>query len=269
MNAEQKQNQHREDGRLLDTLRTQQCELNTITRSTSSCSWESDFTRCVASIQGPREIQSNKENGEMLVIDAYYRDGGLSSSSSGNNNSNSNSNRSMEYFIKQLCQSVLDLRKNPSLGMTVSVQTLNDDGSLLSAIINSIGMALVESGVETKGLMCGATCAIRKEDGKMVLDPTKQEENESRATMTCAFLINPKTVDKTIVLAMKTKGKMTETEVFDGLALCRDAATSVMEYFQATMRAEDEKDAALNPFSPSNLNAWKEAFEGVAATTTE
>ena len=54
-----------------------------------------------------------------------------------------------------------------------------------------------------------------EEDGKLslVLDPTREEETQAKASMTCAFLINEETEDKTILLGTKMRGKMTEMEV--------------------------------------------------------
>ena len=75
----------------------------------------------------------------------------------------------------------------------------------------------------------------------LALDPTREEEMKAKATMTCAFLINEETEDKTILLGTKMRGKMTETEVFECVALCRDAATSVCTYFDRVLTLRERE----------------------------
>ena len=169
----------REDGRLLDTLREQTSVLNTITRSTSSCEWHSDETKVVCSIQGPRELQfsslsQSKEDGERLVVESYCKllpskndDEDDGSSFDDPLKEEKEKERTTEQFVKSCAKAAIELEKNASFGLVVSVQELKNDGSFLSCALNAVGLALILSGVETKGWMCSSTaCLMEISSGK-------------------------------------------------------------------------------------------------------
>lgn len=285
----------REDGRLLDTLREQRSVLNTITRSTSSCEWHSDETKALASIQGPRELQfsslaQSKEDGERLVVECYCKllppDSRFATSSSCREDGGGEfdamkeereKEKTMEQFVKSCAMAAIELEKNASFGLIVSVQELKNDGSFLSCALNAVGLALILSGVETKGWMCSSTaCLMEMSDGKgegetptfaLALDPTREEEMKAKATMTCAFLINEETEDKTILLGTKMRGKMTETEVFECVALCRDAATSVCTYFDRVLTLREREFEERYRITDEKVEKWKKMMESIAEET--
>ena len=270
----------REDGRLLDTLRTQHCVLNTITRSNASCEWHSDETKVLAGIQGPRELHlsslsQNKEDGERLVVECYCKLVPDSSSTNGFDDrlkEEKETEITMERFIKSCAKAAIELEKNASLGVIVSIQELNNDGSFLSSALNACGLALILSGIEMKGWMCSATACLMKtgeEDGKLslVLDPTREEETQAKASMTCAFLINEETEDKTILLGTKMRGKMTEMEVFECVALCRDAATSVCKYFDQVLTLREREFEERYRLTDEKMQMFKKMMESIAEKT--
>jgi ribonuclease PH len=271
----------REDGRLLDTLREQTSVLNTITRSTSSCEWHSDETKVVCSIQGPRELQfsslsQSKEDGERLVVESYCKllpskndDEDDGSSFDDPLKEEKEKERTTEQFVKSCAKAAIELEKNASFGLIVSVQELKNDGSFLSCALNAVGLALILSGVETKGWMCSSTACLMKVDDEkeeyaLVLDPTREEEAKAKATITCAFLINEETEDKTILLGTKMRGKMTETEVFECVALCRDAATSVCTYFDRVLTLREREFEERYQITDKNVEKWKKMMMEMA-----
>lgn len=280
----------REDGRLLDTLREQRSVLNTITRSTSSCEWHSDETKALASIQGPRELQfsslaQSKEDGERLVVECYCKllppDSRFATSSSCREDGGGEfdamkeereKEKTMEQFVKSCAMAAIELEKNASFGLIVSVQELKNDGSFLSSALNAVGLALILSGIETKGWMCSSTACLMKVDDEkeeyaLALDPTREEEAKAKATITCAFLINEETEDKTILLGTKMRGKMTETEVFECVALCRDAATSVCTYFDRVLTLREREFEERYQVTDKNVEKWKKMMMEMAKET--
>ena len=60
----------------------------------------------------------------------------------------------MERLIKSCAKAAIELEKNASLGVIVSIQELKNDGSFLSSALNARGLALILSGIEMKGWMC-------------------------------------------------------------------------------------------------------------------
>ena len=182
-----------------------------------------------------------------------------------------------EQFVKSCAKAAIELEKNASFGLIVSVQELKNDGSFLSCALNAVGLALILSGVETKGWMCSSTaCLMEMSDGKgegetptiaLALDPTREEEMKAKATMTCAFLINEETEDKTILLGTKMRGKMTETEVFECVALCRDAATSVCTYFDRVLTLREREFEERYRITDEKVEKWKTMMESIAEET--
>ena len=70
--------------------------------------------------------------------------------------------RTTEQFVKSCAKAAIELEKNASFGLIVSVQELKNDGSFLSCALNAVGLALILSGVETKGWMCSSTACLMK-----------------------------------------------------------------------------------------------------------
>jgi hypothetical protein len=90
---------------------------------------------------------------------------------------------------------------------------------------------------------------------------------KAKATMTCAFLINEETEDKTILLGTKMRGKMTETEVFECVALCRDAATSVCTYFDRVLTLREREFEERYRITDEKVEKWKKMMESIAEET--
>ena len=65
----------------------------------------------------------------------------------------------------------------------VSLQVVNDDGSLLAASVNAAVSALVDAGVPMRGQAAAIACAVSA-DGLIMLDPTKAEEEKSESCIT-------------------------------------------------------------------------------------
>jgi exosome complex component RRP46 len=56
----------------------------------------------------------------------------------------------------------------------ISIQVLGVDGSLLSAAINSMVLALLDAGIQLRSTCCAVSCMVHN-DGSVLLDPTALE----------------------------------------------------------------------------------------------
>ena len=72
--------------------------------------------------------------------------------------------------------------KIPRSIVSIVVQVLGDDGSLLSCAANAVCMALMDAGVAMKALAMSVTCA-QLDDGSCLLDPTQAEELRAKAVI--------------------------------------------------------------------------------------
>ncbi|TWW76927.1 Exosome complex component RRP46, partial [Takifugu flavidus] len=83
--------------------------------------------------------------------------------------------RSQEQNVRETCEASLLLSLHPRSSLTLVLQVLHDDGSLLSCFLNAACMALMDAGLPMSCLFCGVTCAIAA-DGEIITDPTAAQE---------------------------------------------------------------------------------------------
>lgn len=89
--------------------------------------------------------------------------------------------REMEEAICGVLSHAIIRTMYPRTLISVAVQVLCNDGSLLSVATNAALIALIDAGVALKSLVTSATCAYipfpaAPSNYRMVLDPTIEEE---------------------------------------------------------------------------------------------
>lgn len=70
---------------------------------------------------------------------------------------------------------IIQANKYPRMCIQVIVQVVHDDGSLLTAALNSAAAALLDASIAMNGMFAAATVALTKE-GQLVIDPQQQEQ---------------------------------------------------------------------------------------------
>jgi exosome complex component RRP46 len=80
-----------------------------------------------------------------------------------------------EFYLRNTLESVVLAALHPRTSISVIVQVLSEDGSLLSTAINATCLALLDAGISLKSLIGSVTCAISA-DGTLLLDPDAKEE---------------------------------------------------------------------------------------------
>ncbi|KAM9317533.1 exosome complex component RRP46 isoform 2-T2 [Pholidichthys leucotaenia] len=134
--------------------------------------------------------------------------------------------RSQEECLRQTCEASLLLSLHPRSSLTLVLQVLHDDGSLLSCCLNAACMALMDAGLPMSCLFCGVTCGIDSE-GQIVTDPTADQEKESRALMT--FAIDSK---ERRVMMSSTKGSFSVHELQQCIAVCQRASEKIFQFYR-------------------------------------
>ena len=82
--------------------------------------------------------------------------------------------RLYEKILGQIAGSLILANLYPKTVIKITCQIMSQDGSILSAAINAMILALLDSGLPMKSTCCAVTCIINK-DGDLVLDPTALE----------------------------------------------------------------------------------------------
>jgi ribonuclease PH len=131
-----------------------------------------DKTCVYAGIFGPTEAKANQRLSDesILVVNFALPTGqGL--------------HKENEAIIRRTLEPIIVRSQNPMCAIEVTLQVVNDDGSLLAASVNAAVSALVDAGVPMCGQAAAVTCAISP-DGSIMLDPTRQEEAGAEACIT-------------------------------------------------------------------------------------
>ncbi|CAG6008425.1 unnamed protein product [Menidia menidia] len=120
----------------------------------------------MAAVYGPAEVKVSKEIYDRATLEVLVQPKvGLPSVRE----------RSQEQCLRESCEAALLLSLHPRSSLSLVLQVLHDDGSLLSCLLNAACMALMDAGLPMSRLFCGVSCAIGA-DGRILTDPTAAQE---------------------------------------------------------------------------------------------
>lgn len=86
----------------------------------------------------------------------------------------------MATSIKTALESLVCLHEFPNYQIDVFIMVLEDDGSVLSTAVMAAGMAFVDASIPSFDVITSSTIAFI--DGKMIVDPTSEEEEIAGST---------------------------------------------------------------------------------------
>ncbi|KAF2304414.1 hypothetical protein GH714_030833 [Hevea brasiliensis] len=171
----------RADGRTPNQLRPLACSRNILHRAHGSASWSqgnslsffwfwshgsAGDTKVLAAVYGPKAGTKKNENPEKACIEVIWKP---------KTGQIGKLEKEYEMILKRTLQSICILTINPNTTTSVIVQVVHDDGALLTCAINAACAALVDAGIPIKHLAVAICCCLA-EDGYVILDPTKLEE---------------------------------------------------------------------------------------------
>lgn len=173
---------------------------------------------CVTSaVYGPGEVKVTKELLDKATIDVVYKPkSGLPGCAE----------KFLERTIRNSCETVILGNLHPRSSISITVQEIQNRGSLLSCCINSACMALLDSGVSMQYLMAAVTCAIN-DNGSIIMDPNTLQEQSAVAVLTFVF-----ENCNYGVITVSAKGCYTLDQFQQCLSKCRDASKYVFQFFK-------------------------------------
>ncbi|RVE65288.1 hypothetical protein OJAV_G00133900 [Oryzias javanicus] len=208
------------------SLREFGCEQSLLSRPDGSASFVQGDSSVMAGVYGPAEVKVSKEIYDRATLEVLVQPKvGLPSVRE----------RSQEQCLRETCEAALLLALHPRSSLTLVLQVLHDDGSLLSCCLNAACMALMDAGLPMSCLFCGVTCGISA-DGQIVTDPTSAQEKESRALMT--FAIDSK---ERKVMMSSTKGSFSVGELQQCVAVSQRASEKVFQFYRDSVRRRHSK----------------------------
>ncbi|XP_061576442.1 exosome complex component RRP46 [Cololabis saira] len=208
------------------SLREFGCEQSLLSRPDGSASFVQGDTSVMAGVYGPAEVKVSKEIYDRATLEVLVQPKvGLPSVRE----------RSQEQCVRETCEASLLLSLHPRSSLTLILQELQDDGSLLSCCLNAACMALMDAGLPMSCLFCGVTCAIGP-DGQIITDPTAAQEKESRALMT--FAIDSKARR---VMMSSTRGSFSVHELQQCVAVSQSASEKIFQFYRDSVRRRYSK----------------------------
>lgn len=223
---------NRSDGRSENTLRPLSCELGSLTNCDGSAVWKSGHTSVLAAVHGPiapRQVQHESAAG--CVVSVVIKSGNNAALSS--NNNGTMYDPEWESFLTQQLTACIVTENYPRSVISIILQIVNADGSVLAAALHAAVSALMDAGIDMKLLPTAVTCCY---DGDTIqLDPSLEEEQASHAVLVVVFAPN----SNGLLLGCHTTASMRQS-VVQVLNCCTTAARAVPA-IQAFWRLAIEK----------------------------
>ncbi|XP_057536615.1 exosome complex exonuclease RRP46 homolog isoform X1 [Amaranthus tricolor] len=227
----------REDGRTPTMLKPLSCSRNVLNRAHGSASWSQGDTKVLAAVYGPKAGTKKNENPEKASIEVIWKP---------KTGQIGKLEREYEMILKRTLQSICILTVNPNTTTSVIVQVVHDDGSLLPCAINAACAALVDAGIPLKHLAVAICCCLA-EDGCVMLDPTKQEEQKMKAFV---YLVFPNSVLSVLqvssntneepvehgIITSVTHGAMSVENYINCLRIGRAAASKLSDFLRSRLQ---------------------------------
>ncbi|XP_063902340.1 exosome complex component RRP46-like [Zophobas morio] len=143
-------------------------------------------------------------------------------------------------MLQAIAEEIIIRTLFPRTTISIVLQIIDHNGSLLSCCINAMALALVDAGVPLKCLFTAATCALLEgsDEEKLLLDPDLQEEQSSSCHATLCFCSNPKGA----ILATNITGVFGENEYFEICSALRKASQAIIEFMRLSLEKKMHKE---------------------------
>uniref|UniRef100_A0A1D1YW18 Exosome complex exonuclease RRP46 homolog n=1 Tax=Anthurium amnicola TaxID=1678845 RepID=A0A1D1YW18_9ARAE len=171
----------RGDGRTPNQLRPLACTRNLLHRAHGSARWSQGDTIVLAAVYGPKAGTRKGENPEKASIEVIWKP---------KTGQIGKTEKEYEMILRRTLQSICLLTVHPNTTTSVILQVVSDDGALLPCAINASCAALVDAGIPLKHLAVSMSCGLT-ENGSLVLDPCKVEEQKLQAFTYMVFPNSP------------------------------------------------------------------------------
>jgi len=167
----------RPDKRDQKAIRQTSSSTGTMKRSDGSAKFSFGDTSVLCAVLGPTASKLRNELMDKSFIKVVF------TSLSGGG---STLERLYERVLTSVCETVILTSLHPRTMIKITIQTLDSDGGILSAAINALTLALMDAGIALKST-CTAVTVMVHSDGRLLIDPTKLELEESQSSHTFAF----------------------------------------------------------------------------------
>jgi len=178
---------------------------NNLSKADGSALVDQDDNIVQAIVYGPVDINQSKINYEEAVVEILFK----TKVSIPSNSPSFDYVREMENLLKCIFKEVILTRLHPRTCISIMVQEIHNNGSLLSTTVNAITCALIDAGLPMRCPVAGVSLQLDDGATKREFDFVFDNKMDLISMITRSFITN-EDLDKAIEIG-QTKAK----EVFD------------------------------------------------------
>ncbi|KAF9941411.1 Exosome component 5 [Modicella reniformis] len=222
---------------------------NLLNRADGSAQFDFGGSSVICSVVGPAEVKIRDEKLDRATIEIVARPlVGLPGVK----------DKTLERNIRETLEPLILSGLHPRTGIQIVVQTMKEDGCILSTAFNAAILALLDAGIPLKSILASVTCIIDSRTNQILLDPTIEETTHAKSTHVFVFdnkvsisSINPEDVamdedskepSHTGILFSDSTGLFTEDEFFECANACFKAAQAVHGFIRTAVSKKLEKE---------------------------
>jgi len=210
----------RVDGRKPDELRPIKIEAGVLYRADGSCYLEWGGNKILAAVYGPREaLPRHIQDPTKALVNARYN---MASFSVQERKRPGPDRRSTEIskVTSEALEAVIFTELFPRTTIDINIEVLDAEAGTRCAGITAAAVALADAGIPMRDIP--VACAAGKVDGTVVLDLTREEDQEGDADLPIA--IAPRTEE---ILLLQMDGHLTYKEFEEAIELAIKGAKYV------------------------------------------
>ncbi|MCX6770099.1 MAG: exosome complex exonuclease Rrp41 [Candidatus Micrarchaeota archaeon] len=214
-------NGKRIDGRKADELRSIKIVSRVLNDADGSAYIEWGKNKILAGVYGPREcIPRHDQSLYRAVVRCRYNMAPFSGMEEHGRSGPSRRSKELSKVIKEVFENVIISENFPKTQIDIFVEILQSDGGTRCAAVTAAAVALADAGIPMKDMPCAV--AVCKIDGKMAVDPGKEEDNFGESDMPIAY--SPRTGE---ILLYQMDGLLTKAELEEAFVFARGAADKI------------------------------------------
>jgi len=218
-------------------MRALECDIGILQKSDGSVMFQQGETKVTCGVFGPAEAQVRRELIDKATLDCVFKPKvGLPGVKE----------KAVENVVSKTCEEVVLMKLFPRSAIQIVLQLMHDSGSLLSCLINAACMAMVHAGIPMKCMVASVCCAIDKE-GNILVDPSSEEEENTRSMMTLSFESK-----ELKLISSHTTGSFSIDEYFTCLQVARQSASDVFSFQRLSMSRFLSRDNATDDDASTN-----------------
>lgn len=202
------------DGRALDEMRPVRIEAGVLDRSDGSAYIEMGKTKIYAAVYGPKEAHPRHlAQPHKAILNCRYH---MASFSVEGRKAPGMTRREIELskVIREALESIVILEEFPRSAIDVFIEVIQADAGTRTAGLTAASLALADAGIPMLDLCAGI--AVGKVEGRIVLDPSEEEDKRGEADMPIAM-----TPRLGSIVLLQLNGRLTSAELKEALSLAK------------------------------------------------